>query len=830
MRNILLIVSLLCLAPNLLSAQFGSWGGKKGKTIKGKITGVLLDSITNQPVSYATISVSKAGKSSIIDGVLSEDDGKFTSNLKNGAYDLKISFLGYEEKVLTNVELTLKDPDNDLGTVLLSPSAVVLDAIEIKEERSLIENKVDRLVFNAENDASISGGDATEVLRKVPLLSVDLDGNVSLRGSQQVQILINGKPSGMFSSNPADALKMFPADQIKKVEVITAPSAKYDGEGSAGIINIITKRDQLEGIAGSVDASLGNRQNSTFLNLNAGKGRLGFSSNGAVFYSIPQDGSTGFYRYDLTGPAEVLTISNEGTTRSSRLGFNGSASAFYDFNAYNAINSSFSARGFTFNNDGFVEGFSELDLFTGRDDFRRETEGDNLNTGYDWSTDYTRTFEDNDTKEWSIAYQLSGNLQNTSNFLDEVHTVDFLNRNGSIVNDGDNTEHTLQTDLVWPVGNGKKIETGIKGVLRGINSDADFNFGSNENTNYQYDQDVYAAYMVYSFAFAKLNFNAGIRYEATDINGNFQRNTLSQEELPVDQHYDNWLPSITVSKSLSNFRTLKTSYTKRIQRPSLRFINPFNNNTDIFNIQIGNPLLEPEIVHQTDLSYNFNVKGFMVFSSVFWRHTDDIIESIIVQNEEGQSINTFDNVGTNNAYGLNLFTSKTINKLTVRAGGNANIYDGTGIVNGEELSQTALQYNLFFNGDYKISGTFKADFFGFFRAPRQTLQGTNPSFSIYGIGIRKEFDKYSLGLRLIEPHTPTKSFDTDLVGADGTFRQESFFEIPFRSIGVNFKYKFGKVDFKERKSKIKNTDLKAGGDDGQGGAVGGAGGGSGRGR
>ena len=190
----------------------------------------------------------------------------------------------------------------------VSYTHLLLDAVEIVEEKTLIENKIDKLVFNAENDASIAGGDASDVLRKVPLLTVDLNGNVSLRGSQNVRILINGKPSGMFSGNVADALKMFPADQIKKVEVITSPSAKYDGEGSAGIINIITKKQQIEGVAGNVNASVGNRQNSLFSNLNAGRGRFGSSLSGAIFYSVPLDGITEFYREDNTR-AGIRTIS-----------------------------------------------------------------------------------------------------------------------------------------------------------------------------------------------------------------------------------------------------------------------------------------------------------------------------------------------------------------------------------------------------------------------------------------------------------------------------------------------------------------------------------------
>ena len=332
------------------NAQF-PFGGQKSPSIKGNISGEIIDTSTNEAVGFASIVLKRASSEKILNGVISEDDGKFKiGEVTTGKYDVVISFLGYEEKIIYNVEATLKDPDVNLGQIFLYPSSILLDAVEITEERALIENKVDKIVFNAEQDASIAGGDATEVLRKVPMLSVDLDGNVSLRGSQNVKILINGKPSGMFSSNTADALKMFPADQIKKVEVITSPGAKYDGEGGAGIINIITKKADIEGIAGSVNVSAGNRQSNGNINLNIGRGRFGFTTNGGVFYSLPQDGTSTFLRTSLSS-GDVL-YSSSSVTETSRLGFNGSANAFYDFNAFNAINSTFTLRGFGFDTEG----------------------------------------------------------------------------------------------------------------------------------------------------------------------------------------------------------------------------------------------------------------------------------------------------------------------------------------------------------------------------------------------------------------------------------------------------------------------------------------------
>ena len=362
-----------------LNAQFGGFGGNSGPKIKGKISGTVIDTSTNLPVGFATISLRKAGRTKIINGTLSEDNGTFSfTDINPGEYDLEISFIGYKEKIIASVETTKKKPDKNIGSVFLFPTDYLLDEVEVTAKRALIENKVDKIVFNAEDDSSIAGGDATEVLRKVPLLSVDLDGNVSLRGSQNVRILINGKPSGMFSTNVADALKMFPADQIKKVEVISSPGAKYDGEGSAGIINIITKKENIEGIAGTINSSVGNRQSNANISLNIGKGRFGFTTNGAVFYSHPVDARNSFTN---TSDAGEVLYSIDGMTNTSRLGFNGSASAFYDFNAYNSINTSITFRGFGFDQESTSAGALGALLFD------RTSTGDNLFSGYDWNFD-----------------------------------------------------------------------------------------------------------------------------------------------------------------------------------------------------------------------------------------------------------------------------------------------------------------------------------------------------------------------------------------------------------------------------------------------------------
>jgi len=782
----------------MLSAQFGRGGGSAPK-IKGKITGVVIDSLSNSSVGFATVSIKKQGRKKIINGSLSEENGKFEFvDVSPGTYQLEFSFLGYTTKVLDSVITTLKNPDKNLGKIPLVPTSYLLDEVEVTAKRSLIENKIDKIVFNAEDDSSIAGGDATDVLRKVPLLSVDLDGNVSLRGSQNVRILINGKPSGMFSTNVADALKMFPADQIKKVEVISSPGAKYDGEGSAGIINIITKKENIEGVAGTINASGGNRQNNANITLNVGKGRFGFTANGGLFYSTPADAINSFTRTADNGD---ILYSLAGVTNTSRLGFNGSASAFYDLNAYNSVNSSFTIRGFGFDQDGNSNG--NLGGFL----FDRSTVGDNLFSGFDWNVDYTRKFESNETRELVFAGQVSTNVQNQENLVTDLLPGGPIFRRDNIENEGDNVELTGQIDYVEPISKAVKLETGVKAVIRNIDSDSRFEPDLNRSNLFLYDQDVFAGYASLNFPIGKLSFITGLRFEHTNIDG-----LPEDESLRFENSYDNFLPNIAISRAFKNFRTLKVSYSQRIQRPSLFFINPFKNVTDFGNVIQGNPNLDPEFINQIEVGYNTSVLGFTVFGSLYYRQSTSLIEqitSLVPASELGienidptgtVSLTSFSNVGENNSIGINLFTNKSIGNLTIRGGGDVYTYNADGIINGREVSNSALSYRLFTNGEYSFSGTLKADFFGFFTAPRFTLQGQQPSFSIFGVGFRKEFKDWSLGIRIIEPFSENKSFDSDIEG-DG-FRQVSSFSVPFRSFGINVRYKFGKVDFRERKTML----------------------------
>jgi len=314
-----LIIALLTFIT--VNVTFAQMPGGGAPSITGRISGTVIDSITKKPVDYASVALGRATSTKSTNGSLTDSKGVFKiDNVAPGKYKLTISFIGYQTKVINSVETTPLKPDANLGRIILSPSAKALKEVTVTGQASIIENKVDKVVYNAEKDATVSGGNAGDVLRKVPMVSVDQDGNVSLRGSQNVRVLINGKPSGAVASSLADAMKMLPADQIKNVEVITSPSAKYDAEGSAGIINIITKRKEMSGVSGSVSGGLGTRQNNGNANININKNRLAITGNFGGNLMWPQESRTNVFLN--TGN---MSSSQSGTSEVTRYGFTSAA-------------------------------------------------------------------------------------------------------------------------------------------------------------------------------------------------------------------------------------------------------------------------------------------------------------------------------------------------------------------------------------------------------------------------------------------------------------------------------------------------------------------------
>lgn len=821
MKKILIIIALLQ-SINLIGQQRGSYGGGASQ-ITGRVTGTIIDQETKEPIPYATVVIKSPETDETINGVITEGDGSFKIlNIKLGTYKLQVSFVGYSNLIQT-IELTPKSPDVNLENLAIQTDTDVLDEVVVAGQREVIENKIDRIVYNAEQDVANAGGDATDVLRRAPLLSVDQDGNVSLRGSSNIQILINGKPSSMFGASPGDALSLIPADQIKSVEVITSPSAKYDGEGTAGIINIITKKQTPQGFAGNVNLTAGTRSNRGVLGLNAGAGRFGFNANASSYYSWPQTSINEFYQKTTNNAGEEFIREQNGGNLRDRLGYFGNMGAFYDFNAFHSLSTAFRLRGSNSNSRG--TNLVEETFPTFSNSYDRFTDNFSQNAGYEWSLDYIMKFPEQPGRELSASYKIDGNISNTRFEISQLAAApNYEVANND--NEGDNQENTIQVDYVHPFGENFKLETGFKSIVRDITSDFKFETKPEFSNEYQvvndrtdlffYNQDVYAGYISSQYNInKKLGLIAGVRYEYTGLNGSFRDATEQDFD---EQSYENWLPSVIVSQKLGKVTTVKASYNRRIQRPSLGNVNPYRQIGNIGNISFGNPTLNPELSDNFELGYSTFLKGTSINLSVFYNQINQVIQSVVVPITRDTVGTTFQNVGQQDNVGANLFLSTQLFKIwTVRGGVNANYFMADGIIEGRAVSNSALLLSGNINSSIKLKGDWIIDMFGFARPRQQTLQGFNPAFSIFGMGVKKTIwnERGTIGLSMIEPFMARKSFRSEIDGENIT--QRSNVAIPFRSIGINFGYKFGKLDFKERqrRSKISNDDQKGESDQGQ---------------
>ncbi|GGH36967.1 TonB-dependent receptor [Dyadobacter endophyticus] len=787
-----------------------------------KISGIVLDSAAARGVEFASIALFNVADNKAIDGTTADESGKFAIvKVAPGTYKLMISFIGYKDKAVSvKVE---KGKDVVLGAIQLASSVQNLAEVTITGEKSLVEEKVDRLVFNAEKDITSKGGDASDLLRKVPMLSVDLDGNVSLRGSSNIRVLINNKPSTIIAANVADALKQIPADMIKSVEVITSPSAKYDAEGSGGIINIITKKNNLQGLTLNIDSGVGNRGSNLGLNGSYRKGKMGFTLGGfgRAFYN---KATSVLDQTTYSGGSSFLT--NQSSTAKDR-GLFGQYSLGWDYdlgkNQALSAGLRYGTRNFIQKQDLTINQYENSVL---NNSSLRKVDRKDLSGTVDFNIDYIRTFKPQ--QEWSIS-TLYSRTGLTNNF-----NTDLLNESGAVnsklknENKNENSELTLQTDYQTPLGKNQLIEFGAKGIFRTVNSDfkyltagesGDFVLSTtNPAGALNYKQNVAAGYLSYTLSTKnKYTFKLGTRYEYTGITADMGENK------PIDiPAYGNLVPSINVSKALSGSTTLKAAYNRRIQRPGIQQLNPNVNLSNPQSISTGNPALSPELTDNFEVALSTNIKKTYINASVFTRQTNNSITQVrmAVDTLQGAIVTTYENIGKQRAYGANIFANVYLTpKWTLNGSidilhsyleGQTTGLDGTS----QAMSNSGFNYGGRLMSQISLQNGWGLQAFGFYRGKEIQLQGTRTGFYIYSLGFKKDFanKKGSIGFGAENFLTKGVRFTSDLTSPQ--FVQTGATQLYNRNFKVTFSYSIGKMSFNAPKKKTKsvnNTDVVGGG-------------------
>ncbi|GAB3935550.1 TonB-dependent receptor domain-containing protein [Larkinella terrae] len=845
MKKLILFITILCSTLSFAQPPAGPpQGGARPATVipgtvnpeaprgNGKISGVLVDSTTNKPVEFATIALLSMQTGKPVDGTTSDEKGKFSlTKLLPGEYRLQASFMGYKNKETGKLKIE-RGTDINVGNVLLAPDVRTLKEVNVVGQAAVIEEKVDRLVYNADKDVTNKGGDAAEVMRKVPMLSVDLDGNVSLRGSSNVRVLINNKPSTIVAASVADALKQIPADMIKSVEVITSPSAKYDAEGSAGIINIITKKNTLQGLTLNVDAGVGNRGSNLGLNGNYRAGKMGFSLGGF-----------GRANYNLIGKSENIQRSFvDGVTTETRQASDsknqfifGNYQLGFDYDI--AKNQSLTATlRYGAQNGKTSQNLTTL-LFPGGlipgQTSRRDVDMKNLSGTVDLNVDYTRTFK-KPQQELSILTQFSRNNR-TNDYEAELFgntaIITGRDRNDNL---SYNQESTIQIDYQTPIKTNQQIEFGGKGIFRQVDSDYKYfistgptgEYGQNPlrpNNGLDYNQNVAASYVSYTYTTkTKYTIKAGARYEYTMIDANFRSETPGQTiDIP---NYGNLVPSINISKSLKGGKIVKLAYNRRLQRPGIQFLNPNVNAANPQNITFGNPYLAPELTDNVELSTSASIKKTYLNVSLFARRTDNSIESVRTTSQEGVITTTYQNIGHKENYGANVFGNVSVTSKW-QVGGGFDAYHSYITNNSPSPTLNASNSGWVMTGRLFTNLSMKKGWgiqgFGFMQGRNVQLQGYQTGFAFYSLGIKKDFKddkgqtRGSLGLAGENFLANRFKMQTELTSP--TFQQSSINYFYNRGVRLTFSYRIGKMSFDQpqrRKKSVNNDDVKDGGDGG----------------
>ncbi|WP_439474088.1 TonB-dependent receptor domain-containing protein [Algoriphagus formosus] len=819
----LLFILLLLAGNNLVLAQ------QDGKE-PARIVGIAKDAKTGDPVGYATAALYKKGMNVSMAGAVADGDGKFfITGFELGEYTLQLTFIGYETLVVDNINVESLTGDINLGELTMSDEGLALEEVTVQGQRELIEERVDRTIYKAENDKTVAGGDATDVLRRVPMLSVDLDGNVSMRGSSNITVLIDNRPSAIAASSITDALRQIPADEIKEVEVITSPSARFDAEGTSGVINIVTKKNNLEGMTLSINSGVGLRGSNLGLNGGARVGKFGFSLGGFGRAGYNTFGSFDNTQLLLNSDGSQTRLTQSADTERNFMFGRYNFGVDYEIDKYNFITGSanFGLRNSdNVQNDFLTQRFDGQTLLSSA---LRETNSEDRSNSLDVSLNYTRTF-DKKGKEISLLTLYS--RDNRENFfINTLFEEDFQTIDSRLKNDNPsrNEEFTAQLDFVTPMGeNGEQIlEYGAKTItrrafsdfayFRGEGADGDFVevIDPTLSNEFSYDQNVTAGYISYTFNFLKnYTLKPGVRYEYTTINADFAN------ELEVDiPSYGSIVPSLNASRKLKNGNLIKAAYNRRLQRPSLRFLNPNIEAINPQQITQGNPVLDPEFTDNFELGYSTFIKGTMLNFTGFYRNTTGSIQAVQTLQENDVIYTTFENIGQEQAVGTNIFANVNISNKFSLNGGMDLFYSM--LDNGLSDPMTAaknegwvISGRMFAN--YTLPKDWQAQLFTFARGRRVQLQGTSGGFAAYGLSFNKQFQEKRGSIGFGVENFLAREFIIRNETITPTIIQNSTNAIRNMNFKINFSYRIGKLSMNDRKRKkksISNDDLK-GGDDG----------------
>lgn len=789
-------------------------------TIKGQV----IDSLLNESVPYATLKIVLASApQQAVKMLASDDDGKFTTTVNaTGDYILITQFVG---KAPAEKAFTVKEGEKsiDLGKVYLSDDAQRLDQVTVTAQRPLVKVDIDKITYNLEEDPEAKVNNTLEMLRKVPMITVDGDDKIQLKGSTNYKIYMNGKPSNLLSNNPSEVLKSMPASSVKDIEVITDPGAKYDAEGIGGIINIIThKNSSLQGITGNVRASV-----NSFGGYNGGGyvsakiGKLGLTANfNHSQQDSPWNDSENIRDNFVTG--NEYRIEQNGRSKYKGPYQFGYLEASFEIDTLNLI----SVGGNLFN--GNIKSYSELLAKRFDKDGNRVYSYDRNSTNKEtfgstsFNVDYQRSTSKKD-ELITVSYRYSRSPNDSETYTELLNVENYVPEKGETypqhnINDAATIEHTGQVDYTTPLFKGHTLEVGAKYINRKNRSETErlmfdegiWNDISNEDSHFRHIQHIYSGYAGYAIRVQKFGFKFGVRAEGTSLDVSFAKSP----HLNFDKNYFDLVPNGTISYQLTMSQQLRLGYNMRISRPGIWFLNPYVNDSDPENIRYGNPHLDTEKSHNISSNYSFFTQKFNMNASLSYSFVNNSIESYSFIDPSTPNVlqTTYDNIGRNQRIGGYLYGSwNPVPLFRIYINGGLNYVDmKSKAIN---ASNSGFNGNVFAGTQFTFPHDFRINVNGGYYMPWVQLQGEGSSFYFVGFTINKDFLKKKLTVSVSAQNPFWKTIKQESSSASPTFAMQNVMHRNARMFNFNISYRFGslKEQIKKVRRGINNDDMKGGG-------------------
>lgn len=767
------------------------------QAVKSKLAGKVLDSLSSSPLSFATIRVFNAGDKSLVNGTITNETGDFSVDLPYGKYYAEVDFMGYDSYKSLPFILNKDHEEHDLNKILLNAATKTLDEVIIQAEKSSMELSLDKKVFNVGQDLANAGGNANDILMNIPSVSVDPEGTVKLRGSDNVRILIDGKPSGLVSFKGGSGLQQLQASMIERVEVVTNPSARYEAEGMAGIINIVLKKERNQGFNGSFELITGHPVNyGGAANLNYRHKKINFFINyGIAYREQPGVGSQYQEVYD-NGTTRVSRQNNKGYI----MGFNNNIRGGLDyfFNEKSILTASYlfrrsdASRITNILYEDFPSPSAELSSYT----LRRQDE-DEVEPNSEYSLIYKRSFAEK-------GHEFTGEIKYLDNWESstQLFTQSSFQPGGSLdssrvensLNDESEKQFLVQLDYVKPIGKEGKFEAGVRTSFRDMindyvvsrqNEQGEFKPLPGLDNIFVYNENIHAAYGILGNKTKKFSYQAGLRAEWTDV-----KTTLKETNEVNPRKYTNLFPSAHVTYSLSKDNALQVSYSRRVRRPFYNDLSPFMTFADSRNYFSGNPDLNPEFSNVYEIGHIRYFEQGSITSSVYYRDTDGKIQSIrSVDPSTGYATTLPQNLKGEKAYGIEFTSGYALYKWW-KMDFNFNFFhsdiDGSNI---DEL-YTATTYSWFtrLTSRFTLPKSLDAQFRGNYEARQKTAQGQRKALYYIDLSLSKDIlnGRGTLNFNVLDVFN-TRKMRTVTEGE--TFYNQATSQFRKRQINLTFSYR-----------------------------------------